>query len=102
MAAWKALYEHTHELKGKQKENVENNKEKAFLSKRLATIDINVPIDFDEKSLVLDPPNKEACEELFAKLEFKTSGNPFVWKSKSDRCRNRKNHTKHPTTSSRF
>lgn len=66
------LYEHTHELKGKQKENVINYKEQAFLSKRLATIDLNVPIDFDEQALVLDPPNKEACEELFAKLEFKT------------------------------
>jgi DNA polymerase-1 len=66
------LYEHTHELKGKQKENVINNKEQAFLSKRLATIDLNVPIEFDENALVLDPPNKEACEELFAKLEFKT------------------------------
>lgn len=66
------LYEHTHELKGKQKENVINNKEQAFLSKRLATIDLNVPIEFDENSLILDPPNKEACEELFAKLEFKT------------------------------
>ena len=66
------LYENTHELKGKQKENVINNKEQAFLSKRLATIDLNVPIEFDENSLILDPPNKEACEELFAKLEFKT------------------------------
>ncbi|MFY7734114.1 MAG: DNA polymerase I [Bacteroidia bacterium] len=66
------LYEHTDELKGKQKENVINNKEQAFLSKRLATIDLNVPIEFDENALVLDPPNKEACEELFAKLEFKT------------------------------
>ncbi len=66
------LYQHTHELKGKQKENVENNKELAFLSKKLATIDINVPIDFDEHDLILDPPNKDACEELFAKLEFKT------------------------------
>jgi len=66
------LYEHTHELKGKQKENVENFKEQAFLSKRLATIDLNVPIEFDETALILDPPNKEACEELFAKLEFKT------------------------------
>ncbi|MES2726554.1 MAG: DNA polymerase I [Bacteroidota bacterium] len=66
------LYEHVHELKGKQKENVENNKEKAFLSKRLATIDLNVPIEFDEKALILDPPNKEACETLFAELEFKT------------------------------
>lgn len=66
------LYEHTHELKGKQKENVENNREQAFLSKRLATIDINVPIEFDEHDLILDPPNKEATEKLFAELEFKT------------------------------
>ncbi len=66
------LYEHIHELKGKQKENVENYREQAFLSKRLATIDLNVPIEFDEKALILDPPNKEACEALFAELEFKT------------------------------
>ncbi|MDZ4667360.1 MAG: DNA polymerase I [bacterium] len=66
------LYEHTHELKGKQKENVENNKEQAFLSKRLATIDLNVPIEFDEHDLLLEEPNKEATEKLFAELEFKT------------------------------
>ena len=66
------LYEHTHELKGKQKENVENNREQAFLSKRLATIDINVPIEFDERALLLEEPNKEATEKLFAELEFKT------------------------------
>ncbi len=66
------LYEHTHELKGKQKENVENNREQAFLSKRLATIDIHVPIEFDEHDLILDPPDKEATEKLFAELEFKT------------------------------
>lgn len=66
------LYEHVHELKGKQKENVENNKEKAFLSKRLATIDLNVPIAFDANALVYEAPNREACEALFAELEFKT------------------------------
>jgi len=66
------LYEHTDELKGKQKENVINFREQAFLSKRLATIDLNVPIEFDENLFTHDPPNKEACEELFAKLEFKT------------------------------
>lgn len=66
------LLAHTHELKGKQKENVENNKEQALLSKRLATIDINVPIAFNEKSLELEPANKEAIEKLFAELEFKT------------------------------
>jgi DNA polymerase-1 len=66
------LYEHTHELKGKQKENVENNKEQAFLSKRLATIDINVPIELVESELILEEPNKEEVEKLFAELEFKT------------------------------
>ncbi|MES2779175.1 MAG: DNA polymerase I [Bacteroidota bacterium] len=66
------LYEHTHELKGKQKENVENFREQAFLSKRLATIDLNVPIELEEEKLILDPPHKEACEQLFAELEFKT------------------------------
>lgn len=66
------LYEHTHELKGKQKEKVEANKEQAFLSKRLATIDINVPIELEEDKLIFEAANKEACETLFAELEFKT------------------------------
>ncbi len=66
------LYEHTHELKGKQKENVENNREQAFLSKRLATIDVNVPIELVEEELILEEPNKEEVEKLFAELEFKT------------------------------
>ncbi len=66
------LYEHLHELKGKQKENVENFREQAFLSKRLATIDTNVPIEFDEKALLLEEPNKEEIEKIFAELEFKT------------------------------
>ena len=66
------LYEHTNELKGKQKENVENNKEQAFLSKRLATIDLNVPIELVEEQLILEPPDKEAVEKLFDELEFKT------------------------------
>ncbi|MES2559314.1 MAG: DNA polymerase I [Bacteroidota bacterium] len=66
------LYENTHELKGKQKEKVEANKEQAFLSKRLATIDLNVPIELEEDHLVFEAPDKEACEALFAELEFKT------------------------------
>ncbi|MFA7379498.1 MAG: DNA polymerase I [Bacteroidia bacterium] len=66
------LYEHVHELKGKQKENVENNREQAFLSKRLATIDINVPIDLVEEDLLLEEPDREEVEKLFAELEFKT------------------------------
>jgi DNA polymerase-1 len=66
------LYEHTHELKGKQKENVENFKEQALLSKRLATIDLNVPVELVEEHLILEPANREEVESLFAELEFKT------------------------------
>ncbi len=66
------LYENLHELKGKQLENVTNNKEKAFLSKRLATIDINVPIDLVEEDLIMAEPNKDEIEKLFTELEFKT------------------------------
>lgn len=66
------LLANTHELKGKQKENVENNKDKALLSKRLATIDINVPIEFDEESLIIEKADREKTEKLFVELEFKT------------------------------
>ncbi|MBV7440563.1 DNA polymerase I [Weeksellaceae bacterium TAE3-ERU29] len=66
-----ALYENTHELKGKQKQNVEENKEQAFLSKRLATILTDAPVDFDEKSLTVDKPDFEKVTEIFNELEFR-------------------------------
>ncbi len=66
------LLENTDKLKGKQKENVENFREQALLSKRLATITTDVPIDFDPEGLTLDPPNTEAIKELFHELEFRT------------------------------
>jgi DNA polymerase-1 len=66
------LIANTDKLKGKQKENVENFAEQGLLSKRLATIDLNVPIDFDEASLVIEEYNREALSELFRELEFRT------------------------------
>ena len=65
------LYENTHELKGKQKEKVEDNKELAFLSKKLATINLAVPVDFEAENLQRVPMNKEAVKELFLELEFR-------------------------------
>ena len=64
----------SHELKGKQKENVENFAEQGLLSKKLATIILNVPVQFDEKEYHLDPPSRELLEPLFAELEFRTLG----------------------------
>ncbi len=59
-------------LKGKQKENVINFADQALLSKRLATIDINSPIQFDATRYNLDPMNKEKLKEIFLDLEFRT------------------------------
>ncbi len=66
------LYEHTDDLKGKLKENVENNKEQALLSKHLATIITDAPIEFNEEELRREDMNEEKIYELFSDLEFRT------------------------------
>ena len=66
------LYENTHELKGKLKEKVEDNKEQAFMSRKLATILLDAPVPFDESSLITEEPNKDAIRKLFDEVEFKT------------------------------
>lgn len=66
------IYEHIHELKGKMKERFEQHKEQAFLSKKLATIILDVPVDFDEEDFNLDPPDKDKITAIFNQLEFKT------------------------------
>jgi len=65
------LLENTDKLKGKLKEKVENNKEMAIQSKRLATIILDVPVEFNEEELAIKPVNKDALRELFTELEFR-------------------------------
>jgi DNA polymerase-1 len=60
------------QLKGKQKENVIQFAEQGLMSKRLATIDINSPIQFEAEKFTLDPINKEKIKEIFLELEFRT------------------------------
>lgn len=64
----------TDQLKGKQKENLETFAEQGLISKKLATIQLDVPIELDEEKLVLREPDREALEPLFAELEFRTLG----------------------------
>ena len=59
-------------LKGKMRENVINFAQQGLLSKKLATIDTNVPIDFDEEQLKVKEPNLQYLTELFEELEFRT------------------------------
>lgn len=66
------LIANTDQLKGKQKERVEEFAEQAMLSKKLATIDVEVPIKFDAKTFIIDPIDREALTEVFKDLEFRT------------------------------
>ncbi len=66
------LLANTADLKGKMKEKVEASKELALLSKKLATIIIDVPIEFDPNDLKRDPLNKKELEQVFADVEFRT------------------------------
>ncbi|MDR2273729.1 MAG: DNA polymerase I [Sphingobacterium sp.] len=62
------------QLKGKMRENVENFAEQGLISKKLATILLDVPVELNEKALELEDPNKDILEPLFAELEFRTLG----------------------------
>lgn len=61
-----------HQLKGKQKERVEEFGEQAILSKKLATIALNVPIHFDEEALLYRGPDEARLRPIIEELEFKT------------------------------
>lgn len=65
------LLENTAQLKGKLKEKVENNKEMALQSKRLATIILDCPIELEEEKLAIKEYNKPALTALFKELEFR-------------------------------
>ena len=67
-----ALYEHTDELKGKQKEKVVANEQEAKMSKQLATIYTDVPIDVTMDELVFKPYDASVVKTLFMDLQFKS------------------------------
>ncbi len=66
------LIAHADELKGKLKDKVKEHSEQALLSKSLATIDCNAPVEFDPVAIELEAPDKERLREIFTELEFRT------------------------------
>jgi DNA polymerase I len=60
------------QLKGKQKEHVETHSDQALLSKDLATIIIDVPVDVTWEDLILSPRDDEALKALFNEFEFRS------------------------------
>ncbi|MBA5792980.1 DNA polymerase I [Flavobacterium sp. xlx-214] len=71
------LLENTHELKGKMKEKIEASKELGMLSKELARIMLDCPVEFDEESFHLDKPDVEKTDALFQELEFRRMKEQF-------------------------
>ena len=66
------LYENTDKLKGKLKEKVEANYEKAILSKQLATIIVDIKTEQGFGSMEINEPNRAKLQEILEELEFRT------------------------------
>ncbi|MBE0423146.1 MAG: DNA polymerase I [Lutibacter sp.] len=71
------LLAHTHELQGKMREKVEENKELGLLSKKLATIMLDCPVTFNEKDYELNHPDFEKVNEILKELEFRRIAESF-------------------------
>ena len=66
-----AVLERTAEVKRKSyRESLEQNRDAVLLSKELVTIDSHVPLELDLTAMQTQPPDIEACRELFTELEF--------------------------------
>ena len=66
--------DHFAEQKGKLKESLEKFRDQALLSKRLATIDVNVPIPFEPEKFRIGPRDEPTLRALLAEFEFNTIG----------------------------
>ena len=64
------LFRNTDKLKGKLKEIIENNREQIEFSKKLVTIEQNVPVELDENKLLKEVPDPARLKILFEELEF--------------------------------
>jgi len=75
------LLKNTDKLQGRIKEILEKHKEQVLLSKKLVTINTNTPVEFDEESLKLEPPDKEKLKILFDELEFRQTASRILSES---------------------
>jgi len=78
------LLKQTEKLKGQLRENIENNREQIELSKQLATIALDAPVDFDESQFRKKEPDNTRLRELFDMLEFKTIARRILDEGRGD------------------
>ena len=77
------MLQHTDEIKGKLREKVENAVEDIKMSKFLATIRTDVPMQLDLDELKVEQPDETKLRAIFEELEFKTLINKFFNKGES-------------------
>ena len=77
------MLQHTDEIKGKLREKVENAVEDIKMSKFLATIRTDVPMQLDLDELKVEQPDETKLRAIFEELEFKTLINKFINKDES-------------------
>ena len=75
------------ELKGKQKENIENNRDLAFLSKTLGTINLEVPIKDTLENFKVEEWDKPKVLQLFKELNFNRYIERFTRRKTKCRCK---------------
>ncbi len=69
-----AVLENAPNIKGALGQKIMNGKELALMSKKLATILTNVPVEFSEENFKIREVNKQVLNEIFTELEFKSIG----------------------------
>lgn len=87
------LLAHADRLKGKMREKVENAKDDIKMSKFLATIRTDVPIELNLDALKMTDPDEKQLSEIFAQLEFKRLAEKFLHKAENAK----KNAPKQPS-----
>ena len=65
-------FANAHNIKRQNGERIKEFAEQALLSKKLATIEIESPVTFNEVDFQVDPMDKEALTEIFKELEFRS------------------------------
>lgn len=78
------LYAHIDELKGKTKEKVEFGKDDAFMSKKLATIDIKADIPFSLSDMEFEFPFSDEVRKYFLSLEFMIFSKKKIYKQSNE------------------
>lgn len=65
------IYQNIDDQKGKLKENLVEHEQQVRMSRKLAEIILDVPVDFDESKLIMENPNFQKLNEIYTELEFK-------------------------------